>query len=321
MPLLRFRSYWRGFTLIELLVVIAIIAILIGLLLPAVQKVREAAGRTQCQNNLHQISIAIQNCADTHQGSMPPGIGMYPPTPNTWNICANGAGFGGFFYHLLPYIEQQNLYNLTACTAGSGVPQGYYIESAPYAAVAMPVKSYLCPSDPTAGQGVGYSGWAAVSSYVYNGQIFHGSWNGYSKFPASITDGTSQTIFATETYALSQNGSYGGLDANLWWWDYNAFQDLPQYASDGDCGPQGLYGPQFMPLIAPTSNYCYNTTTSWSWGGKISVCMCRATSPHTGGINVAMGDGSTRFVAQGISGTTWFAACTPSNGDLLGPDW
>ncbi len=68
--------------------------------------------------------------------------------------------------------------------------------------------------------------------------------------------------------------------------------------------------------------YCNSTTaTQATWGGLFSVCSCRATSPHTGGINVGMGDGSVRFVAQGISGTTWLAACTPNYGDLLGADW
>src|SRR5689334_15154101 len=102
------RPRWRGFTLIELLVVIAIIAILIGLLLPAVQKVREAAGRAQCQNNIKQMALGLVDMVDTYQGLLPPSIGTYPTPVDNQKAHTGVAnlGEGGLLWHLLPWIEQ-----------------------------------------------------------------------------------------------------------------------------------------------------------------------------------------------------------------------
>jgi prepilin-type processing-associated H-X9-DG protein len=164
---------------------------------------------------------------------------------------------------------------------------------------------------------MGYGNWASVGSYSFNGMIFIADWNGYSRFPASIQDGSSNTIFFTETYAMGTGG--GSLsDANLWWWDYNVFQDPLNGGSDACANV--YFGANFTPLITPSVATCQQKG-AFSWGGGPSICMCRATSPHTGGINVGMGDGSVRLLAQGVSPSTWFAACTPAAGDILGPDW
>jgi prepilin-type N-terminal cleavage/methylation domain-containing protein/prepilin-type processing-associated H-X9-DG protein len=367
MLLQRVLRRWLAFTLVELLVVIAIIGILIGLLLPAVQKIREAAARIQCGNNLRQISLAVQNCADTNQGNLPPAIGTYPVNlfgGEQWQCPkSRNTGWGGMMYHILPYMEQDNIYKASQCStwsAGGGKPYsgpgvatlpyttGYGIEDggispgqngtnlAPYQMINNTIKSYVCPSDPTVVNG-GSDGWAALTSYVYNGMIFQADWNGYSNFPASITDGTSQTIFLTETYSAANNfglpwaagigsgggapyppGTYGG-DHSLYWWDYNSFQTNPN--NNGDCGSLNFWGVNYPPLFKPGPTYCGNNTVQWGWGGGVSVCMCRATSPHTGGINVGMGDGSVRFLSQGISNVTFFAASTPNGGEVLGNDW
>jgi prepilin-type N-terminal cleavage/methylation domain-containing protein/prepilin-type processing-associated H-X9-DG protein len=383
----RLLRCWRGFTLIELLVVIAIIAILIGLLLPAVQKVREAANRMACSNNLRQISLATVNCSDTHDGTLPPGNGSYPvDLPNggaagsldsqMW-VCPKtaNAGWGGLFYHILPFIEQQNLYNWTECSsipggyggpsvtlnpAGGGTGIGYDVVSGvgPWAVgtnvgtcgtcgvMNRAVKTYVCPSDPTANNGIGYQNWAGIGSYVYNGILFQSDWDGYSRYPASISDGTSNTIFFTETYA--GNSYQPRMDETLWWTDYNSFQTTPY--SNGDCGADPthgfpgasptaigtvlpinwnskpgvtniLYGAFYTPLIMPSVTFCANNTMAWSWGGSLSVCMCRAVSPHSAGINIGMGDGSVRFLNGAVSQSTWFALCTPAAGDVPGSDW
>jgi prepilin-type N-terminal cleavage/methylation domain-containing protein/prepilin-type processing-associated H-X9-DG protein len=313
-----FRRF-RAFTLIELLVVIAIIAILIGLLLPAVQKVRDAAARAQCQNNLRQIALATMNCAQVYQDILPPGLGPYPP--NSANAQA------GTLFWILPFIEQQNVFQLARCPNGT-----YNIEGCgspampPWANFAYDyvIKTYACPADPTFFTGspgipngpFGDTGWA-VGSYNTNGMIFIDSWDGTMRFPASISDGTSNTIFYTEDYAFDSY-TYQQLGVNnIWWWDYNQFQS----PGNGQCGmDSGQYGPAFPPLFQPSVNWCLNNIVSQALG-PISACSCRAVSPHTGTINCGMGDGSVRQVSQGISNITFFYACTPQGGEVLGPDW
>jgi prepilin-type N-terminal cleavage/methylation domain-containing protein/prepilin-type processing-associated H-X9-DG protein len=330
MPFFRRLRPSRGFTLVELLVVIAIIGILIGLLLPAVQKIREAAARIQCSNNLKQILLATQNCADTHEGILPPGLGIYPNRVGT-----DRNGEGGFFMHIFPYIEQDNLYQallyLTAPwdpTGGNGDDRNYdpsYINtwapSIKYAHLTYSqwnpvlqqakVKTYFCPSDPTQD-----GGWAkSNTSYAYNGMIFGISYQwgwgmGTVRFPAFITDGTSNTVFVTEREVLSFGASYWTPDVGQ-----NYYPDWGPAIASVEGGE--ATGPAAMFVTRPKVN-CIS-----AFGQGVGGCGFGdvANSPHTGGINAAMGDGSVRFVNGAISATTWWSVLTPNYGDLIGNDW
>src|SRR3954468_20993970 len=195
----------RAFTLIELLVVVAIIAILIGLLLPAVQKVREAAARMKCQNNLKQLGLAAQSYHDSN-GHLPPGVGYYP-------TAADGA-FGTYFFHLLPYVGQDNLsrsaWGPLPFPPPPGTTAAYYPGN--NGAYSKPVKVFLCPSDPSVGPGgtvlVGGETFGA-SSYAPNGLVSGAGPpspgpQGRTAFDA-ITDGTSNTILHAEKYARCTN--------------------------------------------------------------------------------------------------------------------
>jgi prepilin-type N-terminal cleavage/methylation domain-containing protein len=300
---------WRGFTLIELLVVIAIIAILIGLLLPAVQKVREAAARAQCQNNLKQMSLATVNCADSHEGNLPPSIGLYPydrPAPNN--------GDGGTFFHILPYVEQQGLYNSSFFPFPQGA-DGRNSNLAVYTQWSWGiqtaiVKTYYCPQDPTfnptasqpAPWGPSQSG--GGTSYGINGQVFRHAYNWgltYTKYPAHIVDGTANTIFYTEKlmHTFNCTGCCNNYDNNYW-------PDWGPIISSSDCGqPTG-----------PAAMFQVNCR------GDPSNCDGnRASSPHFSGINAGLGDGSVRYVSAQMTPNTWWAAMTPAGGEILPNNW
>jgi prepilin-type N-terminal cleavage/methylation domain-containing protein len=333
MPRLRKWFEWPGFTLIELLVVIAIIAILIGLLLPAVQKVREAAARAKCQNNLKQISLATINCADTYGGALPPGFGVYP-TPNH-DRNAGGDGYGSLFFHILRFIEQEPLYksSLGGGAGWAGGPTEYSCWSGGSGVGAdvtgTPIKSYVCPSDPTMGTDgrLPTTNWGGTS-YVYNYQLFglrENTWvinNAFATYPQSIPDGTSNTIFFTERYGQGATDGWALNWGGNTWWEWS-----PKFAADV-VGPNGINAIKYKFLVQPSvKNYCEVTANflvpDTQPNGPVpeNPCQILPVTGHNGGIMCAMGDGSVRFVSPNISGQTWWNAITPAGGEVLGNDW
>ncbi len=296
MPFVQKFSRNRGFTLIELLVVIAIIAILVGMLLPAVQKVRESAMRASCQNNLKQISLATIKTSDDNGGQMPPGLGNYPSREP-----ADKNGQGGVLFHILPNMEAGPLYKASLISDDRNGNLATYSQWGIRNKADTNVKSYICPADPTQDDK-----WtAAVTSYAYNGQVFFIAypWNwgqGYSRYPASIRDGTSQTIFFTEKIVRGYNPN-------------------AQWAPGGDMN----YWPDWGPCVASSEGgQPTGPASKWQTDPRKDVSNGNiASSPHPAGIMVGLGDGSVRIVTNDVSGNTWWAALTPASNDVLNKDW
>jgi prepilin-type N-terminal cleavage/methylation domain-containing protein len=284
----------RGFTLIELLVVIAIIAILIGLLLPAVQKVREAAARMSCSNNLKQMGLAVHNYASSNSDKLPPLSPYYTSgTPLYYDT---------FWGQLLPYMEQANLYSLVA---GSNI----------YGLGTRTVKNYICPSDasgnnnvPTSGSSG--SGTSAVSGTNYGGisyspnYLMFGAATGTSNPTGliarynvgNIPDGTSNTVAVSERIMSYTSSTYSTY-ANTAWYPYSLSTTISSVLA-----PLGA-------VVVPQTSV-----------KAITASPLGANSPHTTCQTLLM-DGSVRGVNASISLVTWTYALTPDDGQVLGSNW
>ncbi|HTU21384.1 MAG TPA: DUF1559 domain-containing protein [Gemmataceae bacterium] len=301
-----------AFTLIELLVVIAIIAVLIGLLLPAVQKVREAANRAECQNNLKQLSLGIQNCADTYSQQLPPLVGYYP---GPYNKDVTGKEFVvNPLTAVLPFIEQQSLYNYFVASVPKYGSSGVYDAALPLNPV---VKQFFCPSDPS----ISPTTYPLLTSYAANAILFGPSRFTYSlvsgsptetiankslaggaNFPASISDGTSNTIMWTEKLGYCGSFTDSARVDNYW-----AMAGIDTH----------------IPAVA-----AYKTPPSSYFFVGVSQSSCtsvgagyQGSTGHTGVILAGLCDGSVKMIAQGMSKGTWNLALIPNDGFPMPSDW
>ncbi len=322
----------NAFTLIELLVVIAIIAILVGMLLPAVQAVRESAQKAACQNNLHQLGTAVHKY-HTDFEVMPPYFGIASPQ-GIYPWVNRTMPYGSWMVHLLPNLEQKPLYDrIRNETNSANFNEPICTQSAPYVPSnnvqtdqynghsysyntgsgggcigtytnhgiwidgvhEIPFKSLQCPADPTADtSGVVYGYWG-YTNYMAN-------YNAWSSGPGQGLWAT-PVRFAQITDGLSQTVLFGEGYANcdgvgriaLYSWYYHNF-GLDWYQQSNTL--------MFQP--APSAATCDN------W---------RAQSGHKGGMNVALADGSARTIAFGISQATWNSALLPRDNVPLGSDW
>jgi prepilin-type N-terminal cleavage/methylation domain-containing protein len=309
------RKRRPGFTLIELLVVIAIIAILIGLLLPAVQKVREAAARMSCSNNLKQMSLALHSTNDAY-GYLP-AFGWAWPKNST--VLPNSS----VFWSILPALEQDNIYKSLPAGQGSAFFNG--------AGNPVPVKVYNCPSDPTntGGIGIGFN----LNSYNANGMVF--CTGQYLKIGTSFLDGTSNTVAFVEHIALCRDPA-GGNNAtagrSVWPATNLTTGDPVAYwpgedttASPPGVGP-GQFGIQYptarVPDPANGNALSFKAPQAAPSLGTSGTCdPLTASSMHTGVVLVGLADGSVRGVSSSVSLRTWNAALTPAGGEVLGNDW
>jgi prepilin-type N-terminal cleavage/methylation domain-containing protein/prepilin-type processing-associated H-X9-DG protein len=307
------RSRRAAFTLMELLVVVAIVAVLIGLLLPAVQKVREAAARLQCANNLKQLGLACHSL-EAANGLLPPQYGYYPGPAS--------GDFGTLLFHLLPAVEQDDLFR-RAYTAGgrSTTYWGLTFTKLPGCDLrtsgieAVAVKAYLCPADSSAPGAAAAWGWSGAS-YAGNFRAFGNlpgsvtpvidegvasaqiaNWRGRRTLAASFPDGTSNTLLLAEKIGQCSPALAGSGGGNVW-----SRWDVLDY-----------WQPAFAAFTVGDASRFQVRPLPWGVGGPCDPRL--AQSLHSGGMNACLADGSVRFLGAGASSAAWWALCTPDGGD------
>jgi prepilin-type N-terminal cleavage/methylation domain-containing protein len=294
-----------AFTLIELLVVIAIIAILIGLLLPAVQRIRESANRIQCANNEKQLILAIHLYADSNDGRLPPANFYQVVNPMTGN-----AAEGSAFYAMLPFYEQATVFRAFT----QDIPNPGYLSTE-----STPLAIHVCPSDPTTHGGIGSAAPNyATGNYALNLALLgaNGTFNikgAYSPYLiGGIPNGTSNTIGIVEASGCfpgypAVDPQTGTLESYMtWMWPAYPNSFGPYWPNPDELPGQVNYSGLFpLPQIAinpiqanPNLSQCYHAA-----------------------MNVALMDGSVRNISPALSQQTWTTALNPAVPAALGADW
>ncbi len=329
------RLRHRGFTLIELLVVIAIIAVLIALLLPAVQAAREAARRSQCVNNLKQLSLAVMNYESTN-GALPPNCNYSTATTNDFAMKPR----------LLPFLEQPAMFNALNMSLSYASPN-----NANYSVRCTVVNTLLCPSDgniPLATMALGslnlQKGYTSypnnIGNYptLSNGAMFDGPayMMGANYGPtvtlASITDGTSMTAIFSE-FVRGRDETISNGKWQIYKSTDPSSNTLTLYQLAQDCqavktGPNngqkggdwlddnGGKGGGYSHIMTPNKRACGFSNSVIS---KTNT-MVNASSNHPGGVNVGFLDGSVRFIKDSINQVTWWAIATKAGGEVVSAD-
>jgi prepilin-type N-terminal cleavage/methylation domain-containing protein len=316
-----------AFTLTELLVVLAIIGILIGLILPAVMRVRAAAARAQCANQLKQVALACHSFHDGF-GRMPPAFGFFPRA----DIYNGANGLGNTFFHLLPFVEQQNLYQHSRHKpAADGKKQLDYFLYTANGVHQTQVPLFNCPADPSLAPGVDKATNYAPSSYAGNYLVFgvvdadfaNRKAQGQATLTRSFPDGASTTLLFAEKYAsafiTAKNNQGPGKDGKAHkggchWAYFQADCHNPFFAYF-DPIPKG------KPITDPNAVGPKDAVDPRD--GRFQVQPkakggCNPCLPATGhsAMNAAMADGSVRSLSAGIDRRVWWALVTPAGHDL-----
>lgn len=337
----------QAFTLIELLVVIAIIGVLIGLLLPAVQKVREAASRASCQNNLKQLGLAVAHF-ESARSHFPPAFPATPQSPydllpayfHSWSVLAQ----------INPFLEQETIYNKMNLKIPTYVPPFFNISTENQFAVQQIVRSFLCPSDSIielkGGYGVpvmGPTNYAVClgTGTTQGGPPFGSPWDADGMFRAKspvraqdVGDGLSFTAMMSEsTLGDGPEGFNGPMPASAQRvyayvnsgtpltesactaatrWNVDRRRGFLWATGEIRCASYNHYLKPNDPMPDCVSNVINPGPTNLTASG-----FRAARSVHSGGVNVLFGDGSARFIGNNIPLATWWAISTRSGGETV----